>query len=48
MTAVVYQIRDFQSKKDLERMRQALEKEAAEIMSQIPDGMKFEPSKDPA
>jgi hypothetical protein len=42
MTAQVYQIRDFQSKKDLERMRQALEKEAAEIMSQIPDGMKFE------
>jgi hypothetical protein len=35
MTATVYQIRDYQSSKDLERMRQALEREAAEILSQV-------------
>jgi hypothetical protein len=35
MTAVVYQLRDFQNPKDIERLRQALEREAAEIMSQV-------------
>jgi hypothetical protein len=35
MTAVVYQLRDYQNSKDLERMRQALEREAAEILSQV-------------
>ena len=58
MTAVVYQLRDFQSKKDQERIAQM----AREIMSQIDtypceipfggagiDGMKFEaPENDPA
>jgi hypothetical protein len=29
------QLRDFQNPKDIERMRQALEREAAEIMSQV-------------
>jgi hypothetical protein len=35
MTAVVYQLRDYQNSKDLERMRQALEREAAEILVQV-------------
>lgn len=35
MTAVVYQLRDFQNPKDLERLRQALEREAAEIMKEV-------------
>jgi hypothetical protein len=35
MTAVVYQLRDHQNPKDLERMRQALEREAAEILSLV-------------
>lgn len=34
MTAIVYQIRDYQSRKDQERMRQM----AAEIMGQIDTG----------
>jgi hypothetical protein len=29
------QLRDYQNPKDLERMRQALEREAAEILSQV-------------
>lgn len=46
MTATVYQIRDFQSKKDIERMQRELEKEAASI--QVPyngagiDGMPYQ------
>jgi hypothetical protein len=31
----VVQLRDFQNPKDIERMRQALEREAAEIMAQV-------------
>lgn len=38
MTAEIYQIRDFQSAKERERMRQALEKEAAEILKQVDTG----------
>ena len=33
MAATVYQIRDYQSAKELERMRKALEKEASEILA---------------
>jgi hypothetical protein len=32
------QLRDYQNPKDIERMRQALEREAAEIMSQVEGG----------
>jgi hypothetical protein len=31
----VVQLRDFQNPKDIERMRQALEREAAEIVAQV-------------
>ena len=55
MTAVVYQIRDYQSKKDIERMQRELEKEAAAILAEtVPfggagiDGMFIAPDKDPA
>jgi hypothetical protein len=55
MSAQIYQLRDFQNPKDIERLRQALEREAQEIMSQIPyggagiDGMPYySPEKDPA
>jgi hypothetical protein len=47
MTAVVYQIRDYQSAKDIERMQRELEKEAAKILEAVPyggqgiDGMVF-------
>jgi hypothetical protein len=54
MTAVVYQIRDYQSAKEIERMQRELEKEAAAILSEtVPfggqgiDGMVFT-DKDPA
>jgi hypothetical protein len=54
MTAVVYQIRDYQSAKDIERMQRELEKEAAKILSETVlyggqgiDGMVFT-DKDPA
>ena len=33
MTAQILQIRDYQSAKELERMRKALEKEASEILA---------------
>lgn len=56
MTAVVYKLRDYQNPKDLERMRQALEREAAQIMKEVApyggqgiDGMPYyAPEKDPA
>jgi hypothetical protein len=56
MTAVVYQIRDYQSAKEIERMQRELEKEAAAILSEtVPfggqgiDGMVFTaPDSDPA
>lgn len=35
MTDNVVQLRDFQNPKDLERLRQALEREAAEIMGEV-------------
>jgi hypothetical protein len=35
MTAQIFQLRDYQNSKDLERMRQALEREAAEILEQV-------------
>ena len=35
MTAQILQIRDYQSAKELERMRKALEKEASEILQQV-------------
>ncbi len=35
LTAQVIQLRDYQNPKDIERMRQALEREAAEIMSEV-------------
>jgi hypothetical protein len=53
MTATVYQLRDYQSKKDIERMQRELEKEAAKILTEtVPyggqgiDGMKLD--QDPA
>lgn len=55
MTDNVVQLRDFQNPKDLERLRQALEREAAEIMKEVVpyhgagiDGMWIEPAKEPA
>ena len=36
MTAVLYQIRDYQSKRAIERAHKELEKEAAKILSAIP------------
>jgi hypothetical protein len=56
MTAVLYQIRDYQSAKEIERMQRELEKEAAAILSEtVPfggqgiDGMVFTaPDSDPA
>jgi hypothetical protein len=54
MTAEIYQLRDYQSKKDIERMQRELEKEAAKILTEtVPygghgiDGMIF-PDNDPA
>jgi hypothetical protein len=47
MTAVVYQIRDYQSAKEIDRMQRELEKEAAKILETVPyggqgiDGMVF-------
>ena len=35
MTDNVVQLRDFQNPKDIERLRQALEREAAEIMREV-------------
>lgn len=40
MSAVVYQMRDYQSKKDIERMQRELEKEAAKILAEVPYGGK--------
>jgi hypothetical protein len=41
MTAVVYQLRDYQNSKDLERMRQALEREAAAILQPFVETVGF-------
>jgi hypothetical protein len=56
MTDNVVQLRDFQNPKDIERLRQALEREASEIMKEVVpfggqgiDGMVFTaPDSDPA
>jgi len=54
MTDNVVQIRDYQSKKDIERMQRELEKEAKAILETIPyggqgiDGIFTAPDKDPA
>jgi hypothetical protein len=53
MSAVIYKLRDYQAKRAIERAHRELEKHMEEI-ARIPyrgqgiDGMKFEPSKDPA
>jgi hypothetical protein len=49
MTAEIYKIRDYQSKRAIERAHKELEKEAAKILESVPyegkgiDGMDFEP-----
>jgi hypothetical protein len=53
MTATVYQLRDYQSKADIERMQRELEKEAAKILAEtVPYGGKgidgMDLGKDPA
>jgi hypothetical protein len=49
MTAVVYQMRDYQSKKDIERMQRELEKEAAKILVPFVETTGFTaPDSDPA
>ena len=35
MTAKIYQLRDFQNPKDIKRLREALEREAAQIMAEV-------------
>jgi len=49
MTDNVVQIRDYQSKKDIERMQRELEKEAAAILAEaVPGGQFTAPEQDPA
>jgi hypothetical protein len=41
MTAQIFQLRDYQNSKDLERMRQALEREAAVILQPFVETVGF-------
>jgi len=48
MTDNVVQIRDYQSKKDIERMQRELEKEAKAILAEAVPGQFTAPEQDPA